>query len=447
MSDSSDTHHPKRITRRDFLAISATGTAGLLVGCAVNPVTGKKQFMLMSEGQEIQLDQSHSPHQFSADYGAVQDQTLNTYLTDVGKSLASKSHRPNMPYTFRVVNATYVNAYAFPAGSIAVTRGILASLENEAELSALLGHEIGHVNARHTAERMTKTMLFQSVLVLGTIFVATKDEKAAPWVAGLGSLGAGILLARYSRDDEREADSLGMNYMVQGGYAPKGMVGLMELLQEISHRQPNVIEMMFSTHPMSEERYQTASTAAQTEYKEYLNRPLGRDRYMDHTAGIRRMKPVIETLQAGEKEMASERYSEAVTHFRDALNKAPRDYAGLLMMAKCQLVIDRPAEAQNYAKKARDVYPTEAQAYHVEGYALMQQKKHGAAYELFDRYESMLPGNPNTVFYKGYAQEGMDHKPRAAEEYQRYLRSVTEGEMADHARTRLVEWGYTEGTS
>ena len=435
---------PNHLTRRDFLALSAAGTASLIVGCAVNPVTGRRQFMLMSEDQEIGLDQSHSPHQFSADYGSVQDEAINSYLTDVGKSLAATSHRPNMPYSFRAVNATYVNAYAFPGGSIAVTRGILASLENEAELAALLGHEIGHVNARHTAERMTKTMLFQSVLVLGTIFVASKDEKAAPWVAGLGSLGAGILLARYSRDDEREADSLGMEYMVKGGYGPGGMVGLMELLQEISRRRPNVIEMMFSTHPMSEERYQTAVSAAGSEYAEYQSRSDRRERYMDHTARIRRMKAVIDKLQSGEKEMAQERYSQAASEFKTALSQAPNDYAGLLMMAKSQIALEKYSEAVEFASHARDVYPTEAQAYHVEGYTLIQQKKYAPAYDLLNRYEQMLPGNPNTVFYKGYAQEGMDHKPKAAEEYQRYLKLVSEGEMAEHARKRLIEWGYME---
>jgi hypothetical protein len=122
------------------------------------PVTGESQFMLMTEAGEIRLDQKHSPHQFSADYGQVQDPALNRYLNQKGKQLAAVTHRPDMPYSFRCVNATYVNAYAFPGGSIATTRGILLELENEAELDALLGHEIAHVNARHTAARMSQAI-------------------------------------------------------------------------------------------------------------------------------------------------------------------------------------------------------------------------------------------------------------------------------------------------
>ena len=165
------------MNRRTFLRLSSLAAGGVLTGCAVNPVTGRRQLMLMSREEEIALDQAHSPHQFSADYGAVQETALNEYITEVGLTLAGISHRTNMPYSFRTVNAVYVNAYAFPGGSIAVTRGILLSLEDEAELAALLGHEIGHVNARHTAERMTKQMLLGAALYLGTAAIATKNEK------------------------------------------------------------------------------------------------------------------------------------------------------------------------------------------------------------------------------------------------------------------------------
>ena len=140
-----------RWSRREFLQISSLAAAGMVTGCATNPVTGRSQFMLVSEEQEIQMDQQHSPHQLSADYGVIQDKALNDYIESTGKRMATRTHRPQMPYRFNGVNATYVNAYAFPGGTIACTRGILLSLESEAELAALLGHELGHVNARHTA--------------------------------------------------------------------------------------------------------------------------------------------------------------------------------------------------------------------------------------------------------------------------------------------------------
>jgi predicted Zn-dependent protease len=152
------------LTRREFMWLSSLAAAGYVFGCATDPVTGKKQFMLVSEDTEIQIDKQYAPLQFSTDYGSVQDSKLNRYVSQVGNKMAASSHRPHMPYSFRVVNATYINAYAFPGGSIAATRGIMLSLDNEAELAALLGHELGHVNARHSAEQMSKGQLTQAVV-------------------------------------------------------------------------------------------------------------------------------------------------------------------------------------------------------------------------------------------------------------------------------------------
>jgi predicted Zn-dependent protease len=121
------------LTRREFMWLSSTTAAAYVFGCATDPVTGKKQFMLVSEDTEIQIDKQYAPLQISTDFGEVQDSQLNRYVSQVGSKMAASSHRSHMPYSFRVVNATYVNAYAFPGGTIAATRGIMLSLENEAE--------------------------------------------------------------------------------------------------------------------------------------------------------------------------------------------------------------------------------------------------------------------------------------------------------------------------
>ncbi len=432
----------RTMTRRDFLWLSCLGTAGFITGCAVNPVTGKKQLLLMSESQEIGIDQQNSPHQFSADYGAVLDKDLNSYITQIGKSIAATSHRPQMPYSFRCVNATYINAYAFPGGSIAVTRGILVNLENEDELAALLGHEIGHVNARHTAERMTKNLFLNAAVALGSAYVSTQNETYGTLVAGLGGIGAGMLLAHYSRDDERQADALGLEYMSNAAYNPRGMVGLMDLLRSLSRHKPSSIEMMFSTHPMSDERYKTAKNASETKYGEFTKRSLKTKRYMDRTASLRKIKPVIEALQAGESQMMNQQYGKAERQFRDALKKAPHDYTALLLMTKCQLAQENAKEALQYAKKAVQVYPREAQGHHISGISHLMARQYGEAFQRFDEYEQMLPGNPNTIFLKGISQENMQHIEKAAQEYKRYLQAVQQGEQADHARQRLTEWGY-----
>jgi predicted Zn-dependent protease len=440
-----ETHfHDPNLTRRQFVRLLSLIGAGYLAGCAANPVTGRSQIMLVSEEQEIKMDQQNSPYQFSADYGSLQDKPLNDYIARTGKAMAARTHRPHMPYTFRGVNATYVNAYAFPGGSIAATRGILLSLNNEAELAALLGHELGHVNARHTAEIMSKKILTSSVIGGVAVYAGTRNAGYGGLAASLGMLGSGVLLASYSRDNERQADALGMEYMTQSNYGPEGMVGLMEMLSNLSKHKASTTELLFATHPMSDERLKTAVASARLDYAPAKNQPLYRERYMDQTAGLRKIKPAIEQLQKGEALMAQEKYQEAETHFQSALKQAPEDYAGLVMMAKCQLVLKKNEKAQQYTEKAKLVFPEEAQAYNLDGYVKIQKKQYEAALEDFSAYEKRLPGNPTTAFFKGFSYEGLDRRTEAAEHYERYIEVVNEGKQAEYAYRRLVEWGYVK---
>jgi predicted Zn-dependent protease len=396
--------------------------------------------MLVSEDQEIQIDKQYAPYQFSADYGTVQDKKLNAYIDRTGKNIAARTHRAHMPYNFHAVNANYVNAYAFPGGSIACTRGILLSLDNEAELAALLGHELGHVNARHTAEQMSKGMLTQ--VVVGGLSVAAGAAGAAYGniASQLGQLGAGALLASYSRDNERQADALGMEYMVSSGYSSEGMVGLMDLLQSMGKHKPSAIELMFATHPMSEERYQTAVETANTKYKSAKGKPLHRERYMDHTATLRASKVAIEEMQKGEKEMMGKNFSAAESHFRKALKIAPNDYTAMVLMSKSQLIQKKWTVGRQYAEMAQKAYPQEAQAYHLSGYAKIQLKDYEGALGEFDSYDKLLSGNPNTFFFKGYAYEGMKKYPESGRQYQQFLQVVNQGDYARHAYNRLREW-------
>lgn len=416
--------------------------AGFVFGCATDPVTGKKQFMLVSEETEVQIDRQYAPIQISTDYGSVQDSELNAYVDQVGKKMAATSHRPHMPYSFRVVNATYVNAYAFPGGTIAATRGIMLSLDNEAELAALLGHELGHVNARHSAEQMSKGKLTQAVVGGISVLAGTQSAVLGNLAGQLGQIGAGALLARYSRDNEREADALGMQYMVGADYGAEGFVGLMEMLNSMSKHKSMAVDLLFATHPMSQERYDTAVQAARSKYQSALAGPLYRDRYMDRTAALRAKKGAIEEIENGSKKLAQRNYDAAGTHFRRALKIAPDDYVALCMMSKTQLIQKKYAVGRQYAEMAQQVYPREAQAYHLSGFSKIQLKDFDGGYAEFDAYDRLLPGNPNTLFFKGYCQEGMNNVAQAAEHYHRYLQLVQRGKYAQHAYRRLVDWGY-----
>jgi predicted Zn-dependent protease len=436
-----------RMTRRDFLwLIGVAGSAAalpplLLAGCATDPVTGKKTLVGLTEAQEIGLDKEQSPHQFSADYGAYRDDGLNRYVQDVSSGLWRNSHRPAMPYSARVLNANYINAYTFPGGSMATTRGILLELQNEDELAALMGHETGHVNARHAAERAGKSMLVQGGLVLASIAVADK-EQYQPIVNLVGQIGGSALLAKYSRDNEREADALGMEYMARAGYNPDGMVGLMDVLRSQSRSKPGLLETMFASHPMSDERYETAVRRAENKYAGQRGKGVQRQRYMDHTADLRRLKPAVTAMQQGEGLMAKERLPQAEERFASALSLAPDDYVANMLMAKVKLAQKRPREAEAYLAQARAIQPGEGQAQQMSGIVQLALNQPDAALQFFNSYDRLLPGNPNTGFLKGVAYENMRDRKQAAQHYYRYAQEVGGGKEAQYATSRLKAWGY-----
>ncbi|MDH3349286.1 MAG: M48 family metalloprotease [Desulfobulbaceae bacterium] len=434
--------------RRDFLRLLGIGVGSLLTesmfsGCAVDPVTGQNVMIMMSEAEEIAMDKAYGPHQFSSDYGVLRDKSLNSYLSEVGNRLASLSHRPRMPYSFRAVNAVNINAYAFPGGSVAVTRGILLELESEAELAALLGHEIGHVNARHAAEQAAKGMLTNVLLSGMAVAIGAAGYGDVAGVAQeLGGLGAGALLARYSRDNEREADGLGLEYMTRAGYSPLGMVGLMEILLKNSKNKPGAVEMMFATHPMSDERYRTASYASKNKYSSFRGNSVLRERYMDNTAGLRELRGVINHLQDAQVLMGKKDYSSAQAVIGKALNMKNDDYGSLVTMAQCLAAQKEFDSGASFADKASLVYPEEPQAHGLIGVCALNRKKFAEAYVAFTKYELLLPGNPDITFYKGFSLENLNDKVRASEDYAHYLQMVKKGSKAQHAYAKLKDWGY-----
>lgn len=428
-----------RVTRRQVLWLLG---AGALSGCASSPVGGGSILVGMSEEEEKAVDKQVAPQQFSQDLGAVQDEAVNRYVSEVGRRLDANTHRPQMPYSYRALNANYVNAYTFPGGAVGVTRGILVDLNSEAELAALLGHELGHVNARHAAQRQGKAMVAQA---------AAAGINIAGSVAGIGglteigtSLGASALLSSYSRDNEREADALGQEYMVRAGYPATGMVALHELLVAQEKEAPGMLQTMFSTHPMSRERRDTARELAETRYAGSNQRNAGRERFMDSIAALRRIKPAIVACQQGEAAMAGKHYGKAEERYAAALKASPRDYAVNYRMAECLQAQERSRDAQRYAETATQVYPQEAQAHKLLGMIALGQKNPAAAYAALDRYDKLMPGDAGITFLKGISLEGQGRQRDAAEHYISFLKRVRQGKAAEYAYGRLQSWGYVK---
>ncbi|QRM18518.1 M48 family metalloprotease [Dechloromonas sp. TW-R-39-2] len=431
-----------RVSRRQVLWLLGAGSIGLtsLSGCATSPVGGGSILVGMSEEEEKRVDAQVSPQQFSQDLGPIQDAAVNRYVSEIGQRLDANTHRPQMPYSYRVLNANYVNAYTFPGGAMGVTRGILVDLDNEAELAALLGHELGHVNARHAAQRQGQAKVAQ-VAVAGASLVGSATEWGG--LISMGSqFGASVLLSSYSRDNEREADALGQEYMVRAGYPATGMVGLHQLLVDQEKSSPSMLQTMFSTHPMSRERRDTAVQLAENRYAASRNAPPGRERFMDNTASLRRIKPTIDACQNGESAMGGKQYGKAEEQFRSALKQTPRDYAANVRMAQCLQAQDKNRDALGYAEAAKKIYPQEAQSHKLAGVLSLGLRDPGAAYNHLDQYDRLMPGDAGVTFLKGVSLEGMGNKQEAARHYSTYLRQTRQGKAAEYAQSRLQGWGY-----
>lgn len=216
-----------------------------VAGCAVNPATGNRELSLVSEGQEIQMGRESDP-QIVAQMGLYPDSSVQRYVREIGLRMAAQSERPDLPWTFRVLDDPAVNAFALPGGFIYITRGILTHLTSEAELAGVLGHEIGHVTARHSANQMSRAQLAQLGLGVGMIFSETVRD-----YGGLASQSMGLLFLKFGRDDESQADELGIRYMTREGYDPRELAGVMRMLSRTSEiasgggRAPEWL----STHP------------------------------------------------------------------------------------------------------------------------------------------------------------------------------------------------------
>lgn len=248
---------------RTLMARGIVALALVTAACATNPATGQRQLMLVSESQEIAMGRE-ADLDVRKSMGVYRDAALQAYVREVGMRLARASHRPNLPWTFTVVDTPAVNAFALPGGFIYITRGILPYLRDESELAAVLGHEVGHVDARHGAAQMSKQQLANVGVVLGTVLAPKYGD-----AFGLAGGGLGILFLKFGREAELEADRLGTGYAARNGWDPGGMPGLLDTLARLdgatgsSRGVPN----WALTHPPAADRVvkvQEAVAAART---------------------------------------------------------------------------------------------------------------------------------------------------------------------------------------
>lgn len=300
-------------------ALVITGVSG----CAVNPVTGKQELMFSSQEQDIATGAQHyQPSQQSQGGQYVVDTSLTTYVNQVGKKLAAVSDNPGLPYEFVVLNNDVPNAWALPGGKMAINRGLLVELKDEAQLAAVLGHEIVHAAARHSASQQSKSVLVNAGVMLAGVAAMSSDSEYGALAVGAMGVGANAWMSKYSRDHELEADHYGIRYMIKAGYDPMGAVELQETFVRLSEgRQSNWLEGLFASHPPSRERVAANRRLAEQQPGGTRNKAAF-DKAM---AQLRKDQNAYKDYVAAQKAAGEKNYSHALSLLDNATRQQPKE--------------------------------------------------------------------------------------------------------------------------
>ncbi len=293
----------------------------LVAGCAINPVTGENEFNFVSQETELKIGaEQYAPSRQMQGGDYLVDPQVTAYVSSVGNRIAAFSDR-KLPYEFKVINDSTPNAWALPGGKIAINRGLLTELQSEAELAAVLSHEIVHAAARHSAQGMERGMLMQGAVMATGLALGGTDY--ADYVVGGAGLAANLVTQKYGRDAESESDYYGMKYMSRAGYDPAAAVTLQETFVRLSEgKNSSWLEGLFSSHPPSMARVQANRRALQDFPP---GGEIGRERYQSKIALLLKDKPAYDALDSGRKALQQGQVDTALAYAQKAISMEPRE--------------------------------------------------------------------------------------------------------------------------
>ncbi|MFA9479089.1 M48 family metalloprotease [Phycisphaerales bacterium AB-hyl4] len=258
-------------------------------GCQVNPATGQSQFNVLSEREEIEIGEQYSPEFLEEFGGPIPNERIQSYVREIGMEMAAISERPDLPWEFHTLDSGVINAFALPGGKVFISRGLMVEFENEAQLAAVIGHEIGHVTAQHIGQQMSRAAATQAGL--GILGVAVAGTDWGPLLGVGAELGSGVYLLSFGREQENEADELGMRYMSRVGYNPAAALKVMEVLRAAGGG--GGIEWL-STHPAPDTRVSRVQRVLDRDYPDHDDADeyrLGRDSYRENVLEELRKMP------------------------------------------------------------------------------------------------------------------------------------------------------------
>ncbi len=379
------------------LAISVGITA-----CGTNPVTKKKEFQFVSQDKEIAIGQeNYSPARQSQGGDYIIDPELTAYVQAIGKRLGAVSDRPDLPYEFVVLNDSVPNAWAMPGGKIAFNRGLLYELNNEAELAAVMSHEIVHAAARHGAKGMERGILLQGAMI--AVGIGAQNSNYGNLIVGASQLGAQLTTSKYGRDAELESDYYGMLYMKKAGYDPAAAVTLQETFVRLSaDRKSDFITGLFASHPPSQERV-NANKA--TLAKVGAGGNLGKELYAQKVGKLKSTQAAYKAYDDGVKALAKKDTVTATKLAKQAIAGEPREARFQELLGDIALTDKKSQEAIGYYAKAINMQPDYFKPHIQTGIALFNLGKKNEAEPYLKRANALLPTAPGHALMGQIAEE------------------------------------------
>ncbi|WP_370980563.1 M48 family metalloprotease [Agaribacterium sp. ZY112] len=402
----------------------------LFQACAVNPVTGEREVSLVSHQEEISIGEQHylsSQQQQGGVY--LVDPELNRYVQEVGAKLAAVSDRKDLPYEFVVLDNDVPNAWALPGGKIAINRGLLVHLDDEAQLAAVMGHEIVHAAARHGAQKMTQQKMIGAGAAAATF--AAGDSEYAPLIGGGIMGGAALYQAHYGRSQELESDKYGMKYMVAAGYEPQAAVELQETFVKLSGgAKSDMFSALLASHPPSQERVEKNQQMAN-------KLPAGkryRDRYQKATKQIRIDAPAYSKHIAASQAASKKDWGQAQKLVAEAIKLQPKESLFHITQGQFYMAQQQPQKAEASFRKASQLNPQYFASELGLGAALATQKKDKEAKSALLKSVKLLP--TQTAYWQlGGVEERAGNKSKAIEYYQAVAQAG--GELGKAATAKL----------
>jgi predicted Zn-dependent protease len=397
----------------------------------------------VSTDQEIGIGQKAFPKAVQQMGGEFSDPAVNSYVNQVGQRLGRISPRPGLPYEFKVVNDSTPNAFALPGGYVAITRGLLVNLENEAQLASVLGHEIGHVTARHSVQGMQRGALLN--LGLAVLSGVTGQASYGPLAQQAGQLAAGLLDNTYSREQEREADRLGVDYMVAAGYNPRGAVQLQEYFyrQVEKGAEPMWLSGLFRTHPFSKERMLDLQSYIAGNYPQTVQDPryiLNGPRFNSAIAALRKTREGYELFDKGRELEEQDRLSEAIATYLQAATAAPDQGLILTGLGMAYLKANDLNSGRQHLARAVQLDGGYFRSRLGLGYVLLEQNRAADATRELEASMELLPTlQGGYLLARSYEKSGQ--KAKAVELYRDVAEADPQGRIGKAAAERLQALG------